>query len=90
MLKSNKKSSLNNANKFLMKNFFKAFKWIMIIFSVFILYVMYGIYMNSSVCLTYESASLKDIEYVNLYSKVVIAYLVLVIVFIIISLKKKE
>ena len=72
-----------------MKNYFSIFKWIMVIFSGFILYVMFGIYMNSSVCLTYESASLSDIQYVNLYSKVMILYTVLMIVLLLISFKRK-
>jgi len=72
-----------------MKNYFSIFKLIMVIFSGFILYVMFGIYMNSSVCLTYESASLSDIQYVNLYSKVMILYTVLMIVLLLISFKRK-
>ena len=79
----------NSLEKDIMKNYFSIFKWIMVIFSGFILYVMFGIYMNSSVCLTYESASVSDIQYVNLYSKVMILYIVLMVVLLLISFKRK-
>jgi hypothetical protein len=61
----------------------------MIAYSGFILYIMVGIYINSSVCLTYESASIADIQYVNLYSKIIIVYLILMIAFLVISIRRK-
>jgi len=73
-----------------MKIYFNIFRWLMIAFSGFILYIVFGIYMNSSVCLTYESASVADIQYVNSYSKVIILYTVLMIVFLITSFKRKS
>jgi len=73
-----------------MKIYFNIFRWLMIAFSGFILYIVFGIYMNSSVSLTYESASVADIQYVNSYSKVIILYTVLMIVFLITSFKRKS
>jgi hypothetical protein len=72
-----------------MKIYSNIFRWLMIAFSGFILYVMFGIYMNSSVCLTYQSASIADIQYVNLYSQVIILYIILMIVFLVIGSKRK-
>jgi|GEM_PF-4136696 hypothetical protein len=72
-----------------MKNYFNIFRWTMIVFSVYVLYVVFGMYMNSSVCLTYESASVADIENVNMYSKIVLVYIIFMIVFLVVGLRRK-
>jgi len=72
-----------------MKNYYNVFRWAMIAFSVCVLYVVYGIYMNNSVCLTYGSASIADIEYVNMYSKIILVYIILMIVFLVVGLRRK-
>lgn len=69
--------------------YYRIFKWIMLLFSGYVLYVMFGIWLNSSVCLTYESASIADIQYVNTVSKVIILYILGVFVFLFISLNRK-
>jgi hypothetical protein len=69
-------------------NFKSIFKIIMILFSIFIFFITVGIVLNSSVNLKYEMASVEDIAYVCLYSKILLVYVVLVIVFLIFSFKK--
>jgi hypothetical protein len=49
---------------------------------------MLGIYLNSSVGLKYEAVSKEDIEYIVLYSKVLIIYIILIIVMLFYSFKK--
>lgn len=70
-------------------NYYKIFKWMMALFSGYVLYIMFGILLNSSVCLTYEAASISDIQYVNNFSKVFILYILCVLVFLFVSNKQK-
>jgi hypothetical protein len=60
----------------------------MIAFSLYMLLTMLGIYLNSSVGLKYEAVSKEDIEYIVLYSKVLIIYIILIIVMLFYSFKK--
>ena len=69
--------------------YYRIFKWFMILFSGYVLYIMLGILLNSSVCLTYESASINDIQYVNTISKVIILYILCVLVFLFVSSSRK-
>jgi len=69
--------------------YYRFFKWFMILFSGYVLYIMLGILLNSSVCLTYEAASMSDIQYVNAFSKVIIIYILCVLVFLFVSSKQK-
>ena len=69
--------------------YYKFFKWFMVIFSGYVLYIMFGILLNSSVCLTYEAASVSDIQYVNTFSKVIMLYILCVLVFLFTSSKQK-
>jgi len=64
------------------------FKIVMIVFSVCVLFITIGVLLNSSVNLKYEAASVEDVAYVHLCSKILIVYVVLVIVFLISSFKK--
>ena len=62
--------------------FKKLFKIGMIVFSVYLLYILAGIYLNASLGLKYGIGT-TDIEYGILYSKVLMVYIILVIVILI-------
>ena len=64
------------------------FRIIMIAFSIYILFIATGICLNSAVNLKYETASIEDIAYVYLYSKVLIIYIILVLVMLVFLLRK--
>ncbi len=57
-----------------------------ILFSIYLLYVLIGIYLNGMVNLTYEVYSLEDLKYVVSYSKILIIYVILVIAILIYNL----
>jgi hypothetical protein len=69
-------------------NFRNIFRVIMIAFSLYMLFTIFGIYLNSSVGLKYEAVSKEDIEYVVLYSRVLLVYIILVIGMLFYSFKR--
>jgi hypothetical protein len=76
-----------NKNKLRIK---KAFATIMILFSLYMLYILISIFLNANVSLTYTSVSLEDIKYIILYSKILIIYIIVVIVILFRSFFKKN
>lgn len=61
---------------------------LLIAISLYLLYVLIGIYLNSLVALKYATASMDDVEYISLYSKVLIGYVILVLIVMIALLRK--
>lgn len=52
---------------------------LLICFSLYLLYVLSGILLNSAVSLKYEAVSIADIEYCILHAKILIIYILLVL-----------
>lgn len=60
----------------------------MIVISLYLLYILVGIYLNSTVGLKYESVSAEDIKYGMLYTKILMIYIITVTIMLICSFKK--
>jgi len=58
----------------------KIFVIIMITISIYLLFVIFGIYLNGNIAYTYGAVSLDDIEYVIVYSKLLLIYISLIII----------
>ncbi len=66
---------------------------LLIFFSLFLLYIISGIYLNGMINITYEVVSIEDLKYVVTYSKVFIIYLVLmtsIMIYSLVSYLKKN
>lgn len=61
------------------KNDKKVLLLLLICFSLYLLYVLSGILLNSAVSLKYEAVSIADIEYCILHAKILIIYILLVL-----------
>jgi hypothetical protein len=73
------------------KNLFKIFNVFVLLLSLYLLYITFGILINSSVSITYETASLEDIKYVHSYSKLFILYIILVLIYsFVVCIKNKK
>ncbi len=63
--------------------FFGVCKAVMLIFSVFIFYITFGIYLNGGIGFKYEAVSSAHIEYIFFYSKVFLIYIIMIILLIV-------
>jgi len=64
------------------------YKILMILFSLYLLYVTFGIFLNSGINVQYEVYSTKDVAYIFFYSKVFMGYISLVLIGLIFSFRK--
>ena len=75
-------------NKQSMKyNIIKIWGIIIIVLSIYVLYVTFGILLNSSLNITYSAVSVSDVEYIYKMSMFFIGYVFLVIFTVIIFLR---
>jgi hypothetical protein len=74
---------MSDGNKKLIR---KIFVLLLTCFSLYLLYILTSILLNSAVSLKYEAVSIEDIEYCILYTKVLILYILLVLFVLIGSL----
>jgi mannose/fructose/N-acetylgalactosamine-specific phosphotransferase system component IIC len=72
------------------RQFIKILQIAIIVISIGMLYLTFGIYLNSAVNEKFEVASQTDIERVYLFSKIFMVYLVFVIIVLTISIFQKS
>jgi hypothetical protein len=65
-------------------------KLIMIAYSLYVLLLSIGVYLNGAVCLTYHAASDHDIKYVIFYAKIIVIYGIISLILYCISLFKQK
>ena len=64
------------------------YKILMLLFSLYLLYATFGIFLNSGINVQYEVYSIKDVAYIFFYSKVFMGYITLVLIGLIFSFRK--
>jgi hypothetical protein len=68
-------------------NWYTCFKVLLLVFSGYLLWAIFGIYINGQVNLKYDAISMSDVEHCVKYAKIVLVYIVLMIIFLILTLK---
>ena len=66
------------------------FRILLIAFSLYLLYILLGFYINGMVNLKYDTVSVSDIEYCIKYSKILIIYTIIVVIYIFCAFKKNK
>ena len=62
----------------------------MIAYSLYVLILSIGVYLNGAICLTYHAASDHDIKYVIFYAKIIVIYGISLILYCISLFKQKN